>query len=178
MTVMSSVTSNESRRFAGVFSSLLIVGLRVALVVALVGAGWLTYRRLPITVSGDSDNIPGTNVQIFLHQPDESMPALDVQVNLFPVNVVAVRHEFFSEPRAGKRFYDFLKERMKGRAPVTLRLDKQGNGSVVLPPGSWWLHAKLEGDEELEWRLPVTVIGPRQVVELTSQNAYTKSRTF
>ena len=91
---------------------------------------------------------------------------------------VAVRHEFFTEPRAGKRFEDFLKERMKGRSPINARLDKQGQGSVTLAPGSWWLHATLSGDEQLEWRLPVTVSGTRQVIELTPQNAYTRSKTF
>jgi hypothetical protein len=113
-----------------------------------------------------------------MRQTDDGGVPLNVTVNLFPVDIVAVRHEFFSEPRAGKRLEDFLKERMKGRAPVTTQLDKQGQGSVVLTSGSWWLHAKLTGDEELEWRLPLTVTGPKQVIELTSQNAYTRSRTF
>ena len=67
---------------------------------------------------------------------------------------------------------------MKGRAPINARLDKQGQGSVMLPPGSWWLHATLSGDEQLEWRLPVTVTGAKQVIELTPQNAYTRSKTF
>jgi len=75
----------------------------------------------------------------------------------YPVDIVAVRHEYFTEPPKGKRFEDFLKERMKGRSPVNARLDKQGRGSISLPPGSWWLHATLSGDEQLEWRLPVTV---------------------
>jgi hypothetical protein len=71
-----------------------------------------------------------------------------------------------------------LKERMKGRSPVNARLDKQGHGSVSLPPGNWWLHATISGDEQLEWRLPVTVVGSKQVIELTPQNAYTRSKTF
>jgi hypothetical protein len=61
---------------------------------------------------------------------------------------------------------------------VSARLDKQGHGSVSLPPGNWWLHAMLSGDEQLEWRLPVTVVGTKQVIELTPQNAYTRSKTF
>jgi hypothetical protein len=89
-----------------------------------------------------------------------------------------VRHEFFTEPRAGKRFDDFLKDRMRGRSPVSGKLDKQGNGTVVLPPGNWWLHAKLSGEQELEWRLPVTVTGQHQTIELNPQNAYTRSKTF
>lgn len=170
--------SSEGRQLPTAFRSVLILVLRVALVVALAGAGWLIYRQLPATASGVLDDHRTTNLQIVLHQPDDNGPALDVQVSLYPVNVVAVRHEFFSEPRAGKRFDDFLKERMKGRSPVNTRLDKQGHGSVLLAPGSWWLHAKISGDEEIEWRLPVTVIGAKQVIELTPQNAYTRSRTF
>jgi hypothetical protein len=157
----------------------LILVLRLAFVVALSGAAWLIYRQLPVTSSDlSSNNARMTNLQIVMRQTDDGGVPLNVTVNLFPVDIVAVRHEFFSEPRAGKRLEDFLKERMKGRAPVTTQLDKQGQGSVVLTSGSWWLHAKLTGDEELEWRLPLTVTGPKQVIELTSQNAYTRSRTF
>jgi hypothetical protein len=36
----------------------------------------------------------------------------------------------------------------------------------------------LDGEEQLEWRLPVTVIGAKQIVELTPQNAYTRSKSF
>ena len=161
----------------GVIRTVVILALRVALVVALVGAGWLIYRQLPVT-TGATEDLRTTTLQIVLHQPENSGSELDVQVSLYPVNVVAVRHEFFSEPRAGKRWEDFLKDRMKGRSPVNVKLNKDGQGSAVLAPGSWWLHAKLKGDEEIEWRLPVTVIGAKQVIELTSENAYTRSRVF
>jgi hypothetical protein len=136
------------------------------------------YRGLPDTSSDfRGQNSRTTDLQIVLRQTDDGLP-LNVTVNLFPIDIVAVRHEFFSEPRAGKRLEDFLKERMRGRSPVSTQLDKQGHGSVLLTSGSWWLHARLTGDEELEWRLPVTVAGTKQVIELTSQNAYTRSRTF
>ncbi len=110
--------------------------------------------------------------------PDIGATRLDVPVDIYPVDIVAVRHEFFTEPRAGKRFEDFLKERMKGRTPINARLDQQGEGTVLLSPGNWWLHAKLSGDEEVEWRLPLTVTGEKQTIELTPQNAYTRSRSF
>jgi hypothetical protein len=145
----------------------------------LFGAGWLVYRELPVSSSDSTGpEIRTTNVLILLRQADNGGFALDVPVSLYPVDIVAVRHEFFTEPRAGKRFEDFLKERMKGRSPVSTRLDKEGHASVELAPGSWWLHAMLPGDEQLEWRLPVTVIGAKQVVELTPQNAYTRSKSF
>jgi len=166
------------KRF-GTLRGLVIVALQGLLVLLLVGAGWWIYRQLPASGSKDDRNQQTTNLQIVIRQTPESVgPSLDVAVSLYPVDIIAVRHEFFTEPPKGKRFEDFLKERMKGRSPVNARLDKQGSGSVMLPPGSWWLHATLSGDEQLEWRLPVTVTGTKQVIELTPQNAYTRSKTF
>jgi hypothetical protein len=101
-----------------------------------------------------------------------------VPVEVYPIDIVAVRHEFFTERRAGERFDEFLKQRMKGRSPINTRFDLQGQATVTLSPGNWWIHATLPGDEELEWRLPITVGGTKQVVELTPQNAYTKSKSF
>ena len=164
-------------KITAVSRSLLILALRVALVLILGGAGWSIYKHLPASTS--EINPDTTSLQIVLQQSgDITASNLDIPLELYPIDIVAVRHEFFTEPRAGKRFEDFLKERMKGRSPVSARLDKQGRGTVVLTPGNWWLHAKLSGDEDLEWRLPVSVTGPKQTVELTPQNAYTRSRTF
>lgn len=161
-----------------IYRAIAIRVLQVALVSTLVGAGWLIYKRLPTSPSSEEELRGVTSLQIVLHRPDDNAAHLDVTVDLYPVDIVAVRHEFFTEPRVGKRFDDFLKERMKGRSPVTTHLDKQGRGLVSLPPGNWWLHAKLSGDEELEWRLPVSVVGSKQTLELTSQNAYTRSKSF
>jgi hypothetical protein len=161
------------------FRGLLILALQVALIVLLVSAGWFIYRQLPDSATEARSSQATTTLQIFIRQtPDSVGPALDVTVSLYPVDMIAVKHEFFTEPRPGKRLEDFVKERMKGRKPVNARLDKQGQGSVMLAPGSWWLHATLSGDEQLEWRLPVTVTGTKQVIELTPQNAYTRSKTF
>ncbi len=160
--------------------ALAIVTLQAALLVVLVGAGWLIYRQLPASGSDVEASQKTTTLQIVIRQPPESVgPGLDVAVNLYPVDILAVRHEFFTEQRPGKRFEDFLKERMRGRSPVQGRLDKQGQGAVMVAPGSWWLHATISGDEQLEWRLPVRVAsGVRQTVELTPQNAYTRSKSF
>lgn len=165
------------KRFS-TFRGLIILVLQAGLVFVLVGAGWLIYHGLPESTA-QIDSAQRTTLQILIKQtPDGVGQGLDVAVSLYPVDIIAVRHEFFTETRPGKRFEDFLKERMKGRAPVNARLDKQGSGSVSLAPGSWWLHATLSGDEQLEWRLPVTVTGTKQVIELTPQNAYTRSKTF
>jgi hypothetical protein len=161
------------------FRGLLIRVLQVGLIVVLAGVGWLIYRQLPARSADGRSSQGNTTLQIYIRQPPETVgPALDVAVSLYPVDIVAVRHEFFTEQRPGKRFEDFLKERMKGRSPINARLDKQGQGAVTIAPGAWWLHATLSGEEQLEWRLPVTVAGSKQVIELTPKNAYTRSKTF
>jgi hypothetical protein len=166
------------KRF-GTFRNLGIILLQAGLIAALAAAGWSIYTRQPAGDSKAEVDRRTTTLLIVIHQaPDTVGPSLDVPVSLYPVDIVAVRHEFFTEPRNGKRFEDFLKDRMKGRSPVNARLDKQGQGTVMLAPGSWWLHATLSGDEQLEWRLPVTVGGTKQVIELTPQNAYTRSKSF
>ena len=159
--------------------AIIILVLRIALIVVLVGAGWAIYRKVPVSRTKAVRTEPGAApLQIVLHQPFASTRSLDVSVSFFPVDIVAVQHEYFTEPRAGKRLDDFVKERMKGRSPITTQLDKDGHGVATLTPGTWWLHAKLIGDEDLEWRLPVSVNGSRQVIELTLQNAYTRSKSF
>jgi len=152
--------------------------LRAGLPVALLAAGWWIYTELPHQPAGVSQaSFSETTLQIVLRQ-SSGMGPMDIPVELYPVDIVAVRHEYFTERRAGKRFDDFLSERMKGRRTVTARLGKEGLGLVVINPGNWWIHARLEGEEELEWRLPVTVAGRKQTVELTSQNVYTRARSF
>ena len=159
---------------------LLTLFLRAALVVALVASGWLIYSKLP---HQESPTLRASNtettLQIVLRPPaNNSADALDITVELYPFDIVAARHEFFTERRAGKRFDDFLNERMKDRAPVAAKLDKQGHASVVVRPGSWWLHAQLSGDENLEWRLPLNIDGSKQIVELTPENIYTRTKSF
>ncbi len=117
-------------------------------------------------------------MQITLRPAGINAASLDINVELYPVDIVAVRHEYFTERRAGKRFDDFLNERMQGRRPVNAKLDKDGQATVVVAAGSWWLNAILPGDEDLEWRLPINVAGSKQIVELTSQNVYTRTKSF
>ena len=160
--------------------TLLTVGLRAALVVALLLSGWIIYSKLPHQNSAEQQAANAqTTLQIVLRPPDmNSTDALDIAVELYPFDIVAARHEYFTERRAGKRFDDFLNERMKGRAPVAARLDTQGTTTVVVNSGAWWLHAQLPGEENLEWRLPLDVAGSKLTVELTPQNIYTRTRSF
>lgn len=167
-------------KMASISYNLLTFFLRAALVIVLLTSGWLIYSKLPHDESPKHQaNNAETTLQIVLRGPvSGNSDALDIAVEFYPVDLVAARHEYFTERRAGKRFNDFLSERMKGRAPVAARLDKQGRASVALTPGSWWLHAQLAGEENLEWRLHLDVAGSRQMVELTPQNVYTRTRSF
>jgi len=153
--------------------------LRAGLILALLAAGWLIYTELPNEPAVATQASYGdTTLQIILTPSPTMGSALEIPIELYPVDIIAVRHEYFSERRAGKRFDDFLKERMKDRKTITTQLDKQGRGSIEVPAGNWWIHAQLAGEEELEWRLPVSVGGSKQTIELTSHNVYSRAKTF
>lgn len=140
----------------------------------------MVYKKLPDNGQGNLVTAAGqTTVQIVLQPPaDMGKTSRDIPIEISPVDIVAVRHEFFVEPRAGQRFDEFLHQRMNGRDLINTRLDSQGRASVTVPRGNWWIHAILSGEEDLEWRLPISISGGRQIVELTPQNAYTRSKSF
>lgn len=162
----------------GTFSRLTILLLRAALIAALLVSGWLIYAKLPDRLNSEPRASRNeTTLQIVLRPAGINAP-IAIPIELYPVDIVAVRHEYFTERRAGKRFDDFLNERMQGRRPVNARLDKDGQATIVVTAGNWWLNAVLPGDEDLEWRLPLNVAGSKQTVELTSQNVYTRTKSF
>ncbi len=90
--------------------NLLTFFLRAALVVALFASGWLIYSKLPHENSPNLKVHNGeTTLQIVLRPSlTAETDALDISVEFYPVDIVAVRHEYFTERRAGKGFDDFL----------------------------------------------------------------------
>jgi hypothetical protein len=155
--------------------------LRLALILALGAALWSIYRKLPGNDSTtDGAGSPGeTTLLITLRPPaDEADAALDIPVELYPVDVAAVRREYQSDFHAGMRFDDFLAQRMNGRVPIKAHLDKEGHATLSVPPGKWWIHATLAGTLNVEWRLPINVAGRRQTAELTPENAYARMKSF
>jgi hypothetical protein len=160
--------------------SVILVCLRAALVLALAGAVWSVYRRLPDDGPVESMNGRGaTTLLIVLRRsPDDAGASLDIPVELYPIDVAAVQREFIHEPHPGVRFNDFLARRMNGRSTVGARLDNNGQTTVVVTPGKWWVHATLAGTLNVEWRLPVNVSGRKQTVELTPENAYARTKSF
>ena len=159
----------------------LAAALRVGLLVALVGAGWRIYHRLPIEDSnadGATQARPTTLRIVLRRAPDDGAPDAQIGVQLFSVDTAAVWREFVSERRPGVRFNDFLASRMQDRPPLATRLDAQGQAFVAVPPGRWWIHATLNSTEEITWRLPINVAGREQTVELTPDNAYMRTKSL
>ncbi len=174
------LSGSENVNAPGITYRIVTLVLRLALVVGLIAAGWLVYQKLPAeATAGTEKRGSEATIQLVLQPPPEMAGVpLDISVAFYPLDVIAARHEYFVERRAGKRFDDFLTERMNGRSPVVTRLDPQGQAAVVLPRGTWWVHALLAGDQDLEWQLRVDVAAPKQTVVLTPQNAYTRTKSF
>ena len=157
--------------------------LRVALVLALVWAAWSIYKHLPQDSSasgaGAGRAASQTALQIRLRPSvEDAGAALDVPVELMPVDVAAVQREYLSEPTGGVRFEEFLKRHMEGRKSIKANLDKSGQATLMVAPGRWWIHTAISGTDNIEWRLPVNVGGQQQTVELKPENAYTRARSF
>ena len=159
----------------------LAAALRVLLLMALVGAGWRIYQRLPADEAPDeaARSSRPTTLRIVLRRASADGATLtDTGVRLYSVDTAAVWREFVSEHRPGVRFEDFLNSRMQGRPPLTARLDANGQAFIAVSPGRWWIHATLNGAEEITWRLPINVSGREQTVELTPDNAYMRTKSF
>ena len=154
--------------------------LRVALLAALIGAGWNIYQRLPGGGLETTPDVASKTTLLIVLRPSVRDPeaTVNIPVQLYPVDLSAVQREYGFEPRPGVRFEDFLNERMQGRTPVKARLDERGQATVTLSPGRWWIHALLSGSQNVEWRLPVNVGGRQQTVELNPGNVYARTKSF
>jgi hypothetical protein len=166
-----------TRRLAAVIVS-------IALVAALGAAVWGVYRRLPEgeRATGRASQVGQrtTLLRLRLRREGVGFPvsAKRIPVQLYPINMTAARNEFDSERRPGQRFEDFATRLMGGRQPLSIELDEGGEAVVAVPPGKWWIHATVEGERELTWRLSVNVSGREKTVELTKENAYLHAKRF
>jgi len=156
----------------------------VALVAALGGAVWGVYRRLPEGERSAQHAARGsqrtTVLRVRLRREGVGFPvsAKKVPIQLFPINMAAARSEYDSERRRGQRFEDFATRLMGGRQKLDAELDERGEAAINVPPGRWWIHAEIEGERELTWRLRVEVAGREKTVELTKENAYLRAKRF
>ena len=153
--------------------------LKVLLLAALIGAGWNVYRTLPVGGTESAEAGSETALVIVLRPSEKDTGAgLNIPVQLYPVDVAAVQREFGFERHPGVRFEDFLKEHMQGRTPVKTQLDENGQATVKVTPGKWWVHATLTGSQNVEWRLQINVGGRQQTVELNGENVYARTKSF
>jgi len=156
----------------------------VVLVAALGGAVLQVYRRLPEDERASSrlarEGRRTTVLRVRLRREGVGFPvsARKVPVQLFPINMAAARNEYDSEPRHGQRFEEFATRLMGGRQKIDAELDEGGEASIPVPPGRWWIHAEIDGERELAWRLPVEINGREKTVELTKDNAYLRAKRF
>ncbi|MFL6332982.1 MAG: hypothetical protein ACJ754_06510 [Pyrinomonadaceae bacterium] len=168
---------NSTRRIAAALAG-------VALVAALGGAVLSVYRRLPENERNSSrlarQGPRTTLLHVRLRREGVGFPvsAKRVPVQLYPINMAAARSEYDSEPRPGQRFEDFATRLMGGRQRIDGELDEAGEAALNVPPGKWWVHAEIDGERELAWRLPVEVAGREKTVELTKENAYLRAKRF
>jgi hypothetical protein len=165
----------------GLAYSLLEGILRLALVVSLIFAGLSIYRRLPDDAGGTGGpNAEGQTALLIMLQlaPDDNGLAMNIPVELYPIDLSAVQREYLSEPRPGVSSHDFLTRRMSGKSRIEAQLDERGQATVMVTPGKWWVHARLSGAHSVEWRLPVNVAGIKQTIQLTPDNAYARMKSF
>lgn len=163
----------------------IITGIKIflgaALLAALFAGGWNVYRRLPADGSQPEAFVPNANslVTIILRSDIVAVPT-DARIELYPIDFPATQKDFSAVLRPGKSFDDFLAQRLKGLLPVRPQLDSYGRAVAKLSEGNWWIRATagLAGGEQIEWRLPIKVLGRGQTIELTSENAYERTKTF
>ncbi len=157
--------------------------LGVVLLGSLFLAGWNIYRRLPGDGSwarpGASDQ-SGNSELILTVSSDAAPTPANARIEIYPIDYAAAQRDYSAVVRPGKTFDDFLAQRMKGLLPVRAQLDEKGQAVARLSPGNWWIRARatLNSGEEIEWRLPVNVFGRRETIELTTENAYERTKKF
>ena len=161
--------------------------LALALVAGLCVAGWSVYRRLPNDAAAAR---PRTNVEATYGRATTPLKIvlgngltdgkLNSPVELYPFDYAAAQREYRASPKLAKQFDDYLARRLRGVSAVTAEPDGQGRVVVVLSQGNWWLRAMagLTNGEIVEWRLPIVISSKEQTVELTTENAYERTKKF
>jgi len=157
--------------------------LGALLVGSLFAAGWNVYRHLPADESwmraGGSESNANAELVLILRNDSAATP-VNTRIEIYPIDYAAAQRDFSAAVRPGKTFDDFLAQRMKGVVPVRAKLDDKGRAVAKLSLGNWWIRATatLTTSEEIEWRLAVNVLGRGQTVELTTENAYERTKKF
>jgi hypothetical protein len=160
--------------------------LRILLGILLIGgllfAGVRVYRHLPDELAPRvQNNDPAADADLTILLRGELVAASgESRIELYPIDYAAAQRDYLANPRPGKSLEDVLAQRMKGLVPVQAKLDRNGKAITRLASGPWWLRATaaLNTGEMLEWRLPLTVSGRGQSIELSMENAYERAKRF
>jgi hypothetical protein len=156
--------------------------LALGLIGGLVFAGWRVYERLPADVAVQPLTVDrrGEAARRVVVRNRVANATLDSPLELYHFDLVAARREFEASPRLAKQFDDFLARRMHDSASVKADVSGDGQAVALLSPGDWWLHASasLDTGEKIEWRVPVAVLDRDQLVDLSFENAYERTKKF
>lgn len=167
-------------------SSFLLLVVRVLLAVALIGAllfaGWRIYRRLPAENPNQAVFAEGRARQALRLVVRNRIAGATLRspLEFFHFNLAAARREYEASPRLARQFDDFLMRRMHDVTPVKAEVKDDSYAVAQLWAGDWWLraHATLSTGEEIEWRLPVTLNNRDHSVDLSYENAYERTKKF
>jgi hypothetical protein len=155
---------------------ILQIALALTLLGSLVWAGARIYRRLPATDSAEV-TLSGAPQDLTIVLRVQSSG--ETRIKLYPIDVATIERDF-ARTRPRKPFDDFLAQRLKDLTPVTASADANGRAVAHITEGQWWMHAVTafpEG-EWLEWRQQLNVAQKPQTIELSSANAYERSKKF
>ena len=175
------MTGGPNRSPGNLFVVIVRVLLSLALITGLLYAGSKIYQRLPPdsnrTPAIDRSGAPTLRVVVRNRIANATLRS---PVELYHFNLVAARRDFEASPRLAKQFDDFLARRMRDLTPVKAQVGDDGLAVAMLSAGDWWLHASasLAGGEMIEWRLPIVVGDRDQAIDLSSENAYERTKEF
>ena len=159
----------------------MIAAVRVALLCALVGAGWNVYRQLPEDArnveendgdesSGESEETDKTRLRIVLRVVSGKVESEASEVEIYSIDMANARVSANSAREQTNRHL---------RPLFRTRFNERGEANIVLAAGRWRIHAThANGAQELVWRLPVRATGREQTVILTPENAYMRTQRF
>jgi hypothetical protein len=155
--------------------------LGLALIAGLVYAGSKIYRSLPAdsnqVTAIDYSGKPTLRVVVRNRVANATLRS---PVELYHFDLAAAQREYETSPRLAKQFDDFLLRRMHDLVPVKAEVSGDGLAVAMLSAGDWWLHASASSDngEKIEWRLPIVVADHDQAIDLSSANAYERTKEF
>jgi hypothetical protein len=88
--------------------------LRLALVLALVFTGLSIYRKLPGDSATDGSTTAAQTALLIVLEPapEDGEVAMNIPIELYPIDLSAAQREYLSERRPGVRFDDFLAHKL------------------------------------------------------------------